>query len=138
MSKILNRDFLNYGGMFYFYFMIWAIVLAFLPLWLKDIAGLNEAESGFVFSSMSLIALCYHPFFGVIQDKLRYRKNLFAVIAIALLFMGSFFNHAFRELLNHNVYIGALLGSCYLSLCFFGGVGVVESYIEKVSRKERF
>ena len=32
MSKILNRDFLNYGGLFYFYFMIWAIVLAFLPL----------------------------------------------------------------------------------------------------------
>lgn len=138
MTKVLNRDFLNYGGMFYFYFMIWAIVLAFLPLWLKDIAGLNEAESGFVFSSMSLIALCYHPFFGVIQDKLRYRKNLFAVIAIALLFMGPFFNHVFQDLLHHNVYVGALLGSAYLSLCFFGGVGVVESYIEKVSRKNGF
>lgn len=138
MVKVLNRDFLNYGGMFYFYFMIWAIVLAFLPLWLKDIAGLNEAESGFVFSSMSLIALCYHPFFGVIQDKLRYRKNLFAVIAIALLFMGPFFNMVFQKLLAFNVYAGALLGSCYLSLCFFGGVGVVESYIEKVSRKNGF
>lgn len=138
MLKLFNRDFLNYGGMFYFYFMIWAIVLAFLPLWLKDIAGLNEAESGFVFSSMSLIALCYHPFFGVIQDKLRFRKTLFGVIAIALLFMGPFFNYVFRELLEFNVYAGALLGSGYLSLCFFGGVGVVESYIEKVSRKNGF
>lgn len=138
MSKIFNRDFMNYGGLFYFYFMIWAIVLAFLPLWLKDIAGLDEAESGFVFSSMSLIALCYHPFFGVIQDKLRFRKTLFGVIAIALLFMGPFFNFLFRELLSFNVYAGALLGSGYLSLCFFGGVGVVESYIEKVSRKNGF
>lgn len=138
MLKLFNRDFLNYGGMFYFYFMIWAIVLAFLPLWLKDIAGLNEAESGFVFSSMSLIALCYHPFFGVIQDRLRFRKTLFGVIAIALLFMGPFFNYVFRELLEFNVYAGALLGSGYLSLCFFGGVGVVESYIEKVSRKNGF
>lgn len=138
MSKIFNRDFLNYGGLFYFYFMIWAIVLAFLPLWLKDTAGLNEAEAGFVFSSMSLIALCYHPFFGVIQDKLRYRKNLFAIIAIALLFMGPFFSYLFQELLSFNVYAGALLGSSYLSLCFFGGVGVVESYIEKVSRKNGF
>lgn len=138
MHKLFNRDFMNYGGLFYFYFMIWAIVLAFLPLWLKDIAGLNEAEAGFVFSSMSLIALCYHPFFGVIQDKLRYRKNLFAVIAIALLFMGPFFSYLFQELLSFNVYAGALLGSGYLSLCFFGGVGVVESYIEKVSRKNGF
>ncbi len=138
MSKILNRDFMNYGGLFYFYFMIWAIVLAFLPIWLKDIAGLDEAQSGFVFSAMSLIALCYHPFFGVIQDKLRYRKNLFGVIAIALLFMGPFFNHLFLKLLDFNVYLGAVLGSCYLSLCFFGGVGVVESYIEKVSRKNKF
>ncbi|MBR6905954.1 MAG: oligosaccharide MFS transporter [Selenomonadaceae bacterium] len=138
MGKIFNRDFLNFGGLFYFYFMIWAIVLAFLPLWLKDIAGLDEAQSGFVFSSMSLIALCYHPFFGVIQDKLRYRKTLFGLIAIALLFMGPFFNFAFQSLLDFNVYAGALLGSCYLSLCFFGGVGVVESYIEKVSRKNGF
>ena len=48
MSKLLNRDFLNFGGLFYFYFMIWAIVLAFLPLWLKDTAHLDEAESGIV------------------------------------------------------------------------------------------
>ena len=53
MHKLFNRDFMNYGGLFYFYFMIWAIVLAFLPLWLKDIAGLNEAEAGFVFSSIA-------------------------------------------------------------------------------------
>ena len=56
---------------------------------------------------MSLIALCYHPFFGVIQDKLRFRKNLFAVIAIALLFMGPFFSYLFQELLSFNVYAGA-------------------------------
>lgn len=138
MSKLLNRDFLNFGGLFYFYFMIWAIVLAFLPLWLKDTAHLDEAESGIVFSAMSLMALCYHPFFGVIQDKLRYRKNLFAVIAIALLFMGPFFSFVFVQLLHFQIVIGSIIGSLYLSLCFFGGVGVVESYIEKVSRKNGF
>lgn len=57
MHKLFNRDFMNYGGLFYFYFMIWAIVLAFLPLWLKDIAGLNEAEAGFV-SRLVLNAVC--------------------------------------------------------------------------------
>ena len=52
--------------------------------------------------------------------------------------MGPFFSYLFQELLAFNVYAGALLGSGYLSLCFFGGVGVVESYIEKVSRKNGF
>ncbi|MBQ9220356.1 MFS transporter [Succinivibrio sp.] len=69
-------------------------------MWLKDVACLDKTQSGFIFSAMSLIALCYHPFFGVIQDKLRYRKNLFGVIAIALLFMGPFFNHLFLKLLS--------------------------------------
>ena len=138
MHKILNRDFMNFGGLFYFYFMIWAVVLAFLPIWLKDIAHLDAAQSGIVYSSMSLMALCYHPFFGYIQDKLRYRKNLFAIIAIALVFMGPFFQFAFINLLHLNIIVGALLGSCYLSLCFFGGVGVVEAYIEKVSRRNGF
>jgi OHS family lactose permease-like MFS transporter len=138
MNKIFNRDFMNFGGLFYFYFIIWAVVLAFLPIWLKDTAHLNESESGFVFSSMSLLALCYQPFFGYIQDKLRFRKTLFSLIAIALLFMGPFFNFVFADLLQYNVIAGALIGSAYLSLCFFGGVGVVESYIEKVSRKNGF
>lgn len=118
--------------------MIWAIVLAFLPLWLKNVAGLDEAQAGMLFSLMSLVALCYHPFFGVIQDKLRYRKPLFALIACAMLFMGPFFNFAFVPLLQSNFYLGAFIGSAYMSLCFGGGVGVVESYIEKCSRKNGF
>ena len=70
MSKVFKRDFFNYGGMFYFYFFTWAITFAFLPIWLKDNAHLNEVQSGLIFSGISLAALCYHPFFGYIQDKL--------------------------------------------------------------------
>jgi OHS family lactose permease-like MFS transporter len=135
---ILRKDFLNFGGLFYFYFVIWAVVLGFLPLWLVDVAHLNTEQSGIVFSAMSLMALCYHPFFGYLQDKLGFKKNLFAVIAIALLFMGPFFNYVFIVLLQFNALFGAITGSLYLSLCFFGGVGVVEAYIEKVSRQNKF
>ncbi len=137
-KNIFNRDFLNYGGMFYFYFIIWATVFLLLPVWLKEDAGLDEAQSGFVFACISAIALCYHPFFGVIQDKLRFKKHLFGLIAIALLFMGPFFSYAFKVLLSFNIYLGAIAAAAYLSLCFYGGVGVVESYIEKVSRKNGF
>ena len=106
MSKVFKRDFFNYGGMFYFYFFTWAITFAFLPIWLKDNAHLNEVQSGLIFSGISLAALCYHPFFGYIQDKLGYKKNLFAIIAGAMIFFGVFFNWIFIPLLEYNFWLG--------------------------------
>ncbi|WHY16305.1 MFS transporter [Peribacillus frigoritolerans] len=134
----VSKGFWNFGGLFYFYFIIWAIVLGFLPLWLEDVAGLNPSETGIVFSSMSLIALCYQPFLGIISDKLGFKKNLFWVVVILLLFMGPFFSFLYAPLLKANIVIGAIIGSVYLSAVFNGGVGVVESYIERVSRNNGF
>lgn len=138
MGRFIKRDFLNYGGMFYFYFFTWAITFAFLPIWLKDNAHLNEVQSGLIFSGISLAALCYHPFFGYIQDKLGYKKNLFAIIAGAMIFFGVFFNWIFIPLLEYNFWLGLIVCSFYMSLCLYGGVGVVESYIERVSRSNGF
>lgn len=87
MSKVFKRDFLIMVECFTFYFFTWAITFAFLPIWLKDNAHLNEVQSGLIFSGISLAALCYHPFFGYIQDKLGYKKNLFAIIAGAMIFL---------------------------------------------------
>ncbi|MCU6599304.1 MFS transporter [Peribacillus frigoritolerans] len=134
----VSKGFWNFGGLFYFYFIIWAIVLGFLPLWLEDVAGLNPSETGIVFSSMSLIALCYQPFLGIISDKLGFKKNLFWVVVILLIFMGPFFSFLYAPLLKANIVIGAIIGSVYLSAVFNGGVGVVESYIERVSRNNGF
>ncbi|MCR3759122.1 MFS transporter [Clostridium felsineum] len=136
--KIFRKDFFNFGGLFFFYFLIWAVVLTFLPMWLTDVAHLNASKAGFVFSSISLVALIYQPFFGVIQDKLVFKKYLFAFVAILMLFMGPFFSYAYIPLLHFNIYVGAIIGSVYLSACFYAGVGVVESYIEKVSRNNKF
>ncbi|WP_318619292.1 MFS transporter [Priestia megaterium] len=133
-----NKGFWNFGGLFFFYFIIWAIVLGFLPLWLEEVAELNASETGIVFSSMSLIALCYQPFFGFISDKLKFKKNLFWVVVVLLMFMGPFFNFLYVPLLKSNIFIGAIIGSAYLSAVFYGGVGVVESYIERVSRNNCF
>ncbi|MED3760242.1 MFS transporter [Peribacillus frigoritolerans] len=134
----VSKGFWNFGGLFYFYFIIWAIVLGFLPLWLEDVAGLNPSETGIVFSSMSLIALFYQPFLGIISDKLGFKKNLFWVVVILLMFMGPFFSFLYAPLLKANIVIGAIIGSVYLSAVFNGGVGVVESYIERVSRNNGF
>ncbi|KOP70838.1 MFS transporter [Bacillus sp. FJAT-21351] len=136
--NMTSKGFWNFGSLFFFYFIIWAIVLGFLPLWLEEVAGLNASETGIVFSSMSLIALCYQPFFGFISDKLKFKKNLFWVVVVLLMFMGPFFNFLYVPLLESNIFIGAIIGSAYLSAVFYGGVGVVESYIERVSRNNCF
>lgn len=132
--KLPKWNFWNFGGLFFFYFLIWAVVLAFLPIWLKEEAGLDASHTGLVFSAISLIALCYQPFFGVISDKLGFRKNLFWFVVIVALFMGPFFTFLFIPLLQYNIWVGAIIGGIYLSAVFQGGVGVVEAYIERASR----
>lgn len=133
-----KKSFWNFGGLFFFYFFIWATVFTFLPIWLEEQAGLSSTESGYVFSAMSLIALLYQPFFGILSDKLVFKKHLFATVAVAAIFMGPFFSYAFIPLLNINIFIGAIIGSVYLSYVLYGGVGVIESYIERASRANQF
>lgn len=47
-----------------------ATCFPFLPIWLSDVIGLNKTETGLVFSSLSLFAICFQPVLGVISDKL--------------------------------------------------------------------
>ncbi|MCM3029929.1 oligosaccharide MFS transporter [Niallia sp. MER 6] len=133
-----QKSFWNFGGLFFFYFFIWATVFTFLPIWLEEQAGLSATESGYVFSAMSLVALLYQPFFGILSDKLVFKKHLFATVAGAAIFMGPFFSYVFISLLDLNIIAGALLGSVYLSSVLYGGVGVIESYIERASRANKF
>lgn len=133
-----QKHFWTFGGGFFFYFFVWAIVLTFLPIWLEEQAGLNTSESGFVFSAMAFVALIYQPFFGVLSDKLVFKKNLFGTIVVAAMLMGPFFQWVFIPLLDINVIFGAIVASFYLSFVFYAGVGVIESYIERASRANGF
>jgi OHS family lactose permease-like MFS transporter len=54
------------------------------------------------------------------------------------LFIGPFVTYAFIPLIQFNSVFGAFVGGAYLSLCLNGGVGVVESYIERSSRANDF
>ncbi|MFC7394039.1 oligosaccharide MFS transporter [Scopulibacillus cellulosilyticus] len=138
MNNLKKASFWNFGGMYFFYFMIWALVLTFLPYWLKNQGHLNTGDSGLVFSTMALTALILEPIYGVIQDKLGLKKYLFAFVVLCLLFVGPFVQFAFIPLLNINPIFGAAVGGAFLSLCLNGGVGVVESYIERSSRANKF
>ncbi|MER2172938.1 MAG: oligosaccharide MFS transporter, partial [Psychrobacillus psychrodurans] len=44
----------------------------------------------------------------------------------------------YGPLLQYNVLIGAIIGGLYLGVAFLAGIGAIETYIEKVSRKYKF
>lgn len=138
MINFKRVTFWSFGGLNFFYFAIWTLIITFLPLWLNRVAHLNTAEAGIVFSTMSIVAIVLEPIYGIIQDKLGLKKYLFAFVILCLLLIGPFFEYAFIPLLNMSVFIGSVLGGSFISLCLYSGVGVVEAYCEKSSRANSF
>ncbi|WP_160725079.1 oligosaccharide MFS transporter [Bacillus sp. USDA818B3_A] len=138
MNNLKQLKFWNFGGMYFFYFMIWALIFGFLPFWLHKTAHLDTSISGLVFSAMAVTALVLEPIYGVVQDKLGLKKYLFGFVVLCLLFVGPFVQFAFIPLLQMNAIFGAIVGGAYLSLCLNGGVGVVEAYIERSTRVNNY
>ena len=75
-----NPNFWIFGLFFFLYFFIMATCFPFLPIWLSDVIGLNKTETGLVFSSLSLFAICFQPILGVISDKLGLKKHLMWIV----------------------------------------------------------
>lgn len=120
------------------YFFIWAVINGYLTLWMEQVGHLNGAESGAVFSMMAGISLIYQPFFGVISDKLLFKKNLILTIAIAGIFIGPYFQWLFMPLLNINSYLAAIITGAFLSFVLNGGVSVIEQYVQRASLANHF
>ncbi len=133
METKKKAHFYSFAGSHFSYFFIWAVVYGYLTLWLETVAGLNGAQSGMLFSLMAGVSLLYQPIFGVVSDKLGFKKNLLAAIAISAIFIGPFFQWLFLPLLDFNVYLGVIIAGVYLSFILNGGVGVIEQYIERAS-----
>jgi MFS transporter, OHS family, lactose permease len=136
--KKLNKNYWLFGAFFFLYFFIWAASTMFLSLWLTQVGGLSSTKTGVIFSAISIAAICYQPFFGIMADKLGLKKNLLWVFIFLLAFIGPFFVYVFPPLLKSNIIMAAIVGGAYLGAIFNGGVGAIEAYIEKVSHANSF
>jgi MFS transporter, OHS family, lactose permease len=125
--------FWNYGGLFFFYFAIWQLAFTFLPLWLAR-EGMNPGAIGVVSTVSAITALVLQPIYGYLQDRLGFKKYLFAFVVLCAAFMGPFFVFVFQPLIGVNEYLAAVVGGIFLSLCLNSGVGVVEAFSERASR----
>ncbi len=133
-----NPNFWIFGLFFFLYFFIMATCFPFLPIWLSDVIGLNKTETGLVFSSLSLFAICFQPILGVISDKLGLKKHLMWIVTVLLVLIAPFFLYVFAPLLKTNIWLGALSGGAYIGFAFSAGAGAMEAYIERVSRNSGF
>jgi OHS family lactose permease-like MFS transporter len=133
-----KKHFWSFFGTDVSYFFIWQIVQGFLVLWLKQEAHLSGGQAGFVFSFLAFASLFYQPVFGIISDKLVFKKNLFLSITIAAIFIGPFFQWIFIPILSFSPLLGAIIGGFALAYVLNGGVAVVESYVERASLANGF
>ncbi|MEH7367469.1 MFS transporter, partial [Priestia megaterium] len=99
---------------------------------------LNGSATGLIFSVNAIFALCMQPLYGYISDRIGLKKHILFFISCLLVFVGPFYIFVYGPLLQYNVLIGAIIGGLYLGVAFLAGIGAIETYIEKVSRKYKF
>lgn len=133
-----NKHFWGFPFTHFSYFFIWATVNGYLTLWMEQVGHLNGAQSGLVFSMMAGISLIFQPFFGIISDKLLFRKDLILIIGVVGIFIGPYFQWAFIPLMKINSFLVAFVTGVFLSFVLNGGVSVVEQYVQRASLANGF
>lgn len=134
-SKILYWKLSAY---FFFFFFTWSASYSLFSIWLGQEIKLSGSATGLIFSVNAIFALCMQPIYGYISDKIGLKKNILFFISLLLVFVGPFYIFIYGPLLQYNVLLGAIVGGMYLGVSFLAGIGAIESYIEKISRKYQF
>ncbi|GAA3893066.1 MFS transporter [Gibbsiella dentisursi] len=134
MNRETKKYYVLLSGLLFFFFFTWSSSFSLISIWLNQKIGLKGAETGLIFSAISLVALCAQPLYGFIQDKLGLRKHLLQYLGVMLLLTGPFFIYVYAPLLAMNLLLGALIGGLFIGATFFAGIGALESYTERVSR----
>ena len=120
------------------FFLTWSFAFSLFPIWLNQYIGLSGERTGLIFSLNSLTALLIMPLYGFIQDKLGVKRSLLFAVGILLILSGPFFILIYAPLLKSHFYLGAIIGGIYFSITFLAGVGAVETYVERISRRTGF
>lgn len=134
MNHETKKYYVLLSGLLFFFFFTWSSSFSLISLWLNQKIGLKGAETGLIFSAISLVALGAQPLYGFVQDKLGLRKHLLQFLGVMLLLTGPFFIYIYAPLLATNLVLGALVGGLFIGATFFAGIGALESYTERVSR----
>ena len=137
MKRHHSRSYLLLSALLFFFFVSWSSSSSLLSIWLHQEVGLKAADTGIIFSVLSVSALCAQVCYGFIQDRLGLKKNLLWYMTALLILSGPAYL-MFGYLLKINILLGSIFGGLFLGLTFNGGIGVLESYTERVARQSTF
>ena len=137
MKKHHSRSYPLLSALLFFFFVSWSSSSSLLSIWLHQEAGLKATDTGIIFAVLSVSALCAQVCYGFIQDRLGLRKNLLWYITALLILSGPAYL-LFGYLLSINILLGSVFGGLFIGLTFNGGIGVLESYTERVARQSTF
>lgn len=122
----------------FIFFLSWSLWWSMYAIWLKNTIGLTGEELGILYSLNQFTSITFMLIYGVVQDKLGLRKHLMWVISTILVLTGPFLIYIYEPNLKNNFYPIVTLGSVFFGIGYLAGCGLVDSYIEKMSRTFHF
>lgn len=137
-NGIQKQNYLLSSLWFLFFFICWGSCFPYLSLWLTERIGINSAEVGMVYTCIATVAVVFQPIFGILADKLHFRKHLMWMLVILMIAFAPWWIWVFAPLLKVSAIAGAAAGGIFIGLAFGCGCGVCEAYIDKVSRLDGF
>lgn len=135
---VTRENYLLSSIWFLFFFICWGACFPWLSLWLTEKIGIDSTQVGMVYTCIAIVAVVFQPVFGILADKLNFRKHLMWMLAGLMIAFAPWWIFVFAPLLKINIIAGALAGGAFIGLAFGCGCGICEAWIDKVSRLEGF
>ncbi len=120
------------------FFFSWLVFFAFLPIWFGQKIELTGTQIGTIYACNAICTMLFQPCYGFISDKIGMKKYLLYFITLLVALTGPFFVFVYAPFLKHIFFVGAICGSIVLSLAYFAGCAVIESFMEKAGRIYNF
>ena len=133
-----RRNYLLLSAFVFCFFFAQAASISLLSIWLTQTLGLSGVQVGTVFSANFVAAMISQPIYGYLSDRMGYRRTVPAAIAALVILAGFFFTFVYGPLLKANVLAGAIAGGAYIGITFVAGSYAIESYVDRVSRRDGF
>lgn len=122
-------------------FVAWAVWWSFYQLWLTSEAGglqLSGQDVGTVYAIHGIASVIAMIGYGAIQDRLDLKRHLVLAVSILMSLTGPFVTWVYRPILDSHLVLGAILGAAFLATAFTGSVGLLEAYVDRLSRRAGF
>lgn len=134
-----NNQYYRIGSSYsFFFFLAWSLWWSLYAIWLKNTIGLTGEELGVLYSLNQFTSITFMVIYGIVQDKLGLKKYLMWAIGAVLVLTGPFLIYVYEPNLKEHFYPIVTLGSIFFGIGYLAGCGLVDSYIEKMSRRFRF